>query len=341
MNAHRGLCGVRVVPREGVHNRLVLGQRALRPARLEDGAVLEADGLRLEVAEQARSLTGALAVASRSRRTSSDEDVRTLNLLGAHAAPALELALLLEQLREANTKFETASRHKSEFLAAMSHELRTPLNSILGFAQLLLMGRHGELGERQHRYVDNIHTSGHHLLRLIDGVLDLSKIEAGRIELIPEMTSLEDVLRAAIANMEPLTAAKGIRLELDCDPNLSLVIDPVRLTQIVLNLTSNAIKFTHEGLVKLSAHASGDSVLIAVADTGIGIPEDQQARIFEAFVQVDGSRSRAEGGTGLGLALTKDLVDLMDGRIEVKSSPGAGSIFTVTLPTNQPVAAPN
>lgn len=105
------------------------------------------------------------------------------------AAPALELALLLEQLREANTEFETASRHKSEFLAAMSHELRTPLNSILGFAQLLLMGRHGELGERQHRYVDNIHTSGHHLLRLIDGVLDLSKIEAGRIELIPEMTS--------------------------------------------------------------------------------------------------------------------------------------------------------
>ena len=280
-------------------------------------------------------ITGALAVASRTRRSFSEEDISTLGLLGAHAAPALELALLMEQLRQANSELEAASRHKSEFLAAMSHELRTPLNSILGFAQLLLMGQQGELAEKQQRYVGNIQASGDHLLTLIDGVLDLSKVEAGRIELRPELTSLEDVLQVAITNMEPLATAKNLRLELECDPGISLVIDPFRLTQIVLNLTSNAIKFTHEGHVKLSAQTSADSVRIAVSDTGIGIPEDQLDRIFEAFVQVDGGSHRNEGGTGLGLALSKHLVELMGGRVGVKSTVGHGSVFTLTLPAIQ------
>ena len=250
-------------------------------------------------------------------------------------APALELALLLEQMRKTNADLEAASRHKSEFLATMSHELRTPLNSILGFAQLLTRGRQGELVAGQQRYVDNIQTSGDHLLTLIDGVLDLSKVEAGRLELRPELTRLEDVLRMSITNMEPLAAAKNLRLELECAPEISLTVDPVRLTQILLNLVSNAIKFTHHGHVEVTARISLDSVLIAVADTGIGIHEDQLDRIFEAFVQVESGRSRNESGTGLGLALTKHLVELMDGQIGVASTPGQGSVFTVTLPTSQ------
>src|SRR5207302_9424377 len=132
--------------------------------------------------------------------------------------------------------------------------------------------------------------------------LGLSKIEAGRIELSSERTCLEDVLQVAITNMEPLAAAKNLRLELDCDPSISLVVDQFRLTQVVLNLASNAIKFTSEGHVKLSASTSADAVVITIADTGIGIPEDQLNRIFEAFVQVDGGIGRYEGGTGLGLS---------------------------------------
>lgn len=281
-------------------------------------------------------ITGSLAVASRTPRSFSEEEVSTLSLLGAHAAPALELALLLDELKHTNSELETASRHKSEFLAAMSHELRTPLNSILGFAQLLRLGRYGELSQRQQRYVANIQTSGDHLLTLIDGVLDLAKVEAGRIELTSEPTSLEDVLQVAITTMEPLATAKNLRLHLECDPDISLVVDQFRLTQIVLNLVSNAIKFTNEGEVKLSACTSASSVVITVADTGIGIPDAQLHRIFEAFVQVDGSTGRYEGGTGLGLALAKHLVELMGGRITVASTPGRGSSFTLSLPKTSP-----
>lgn len=280
-------------------------------------------------------ITGSLAVACRTQRSFTEEEVNTLSLLGAHAAPALELALLLEQMGKTNADLEAASRHKSEFLATMSHELRTPLNSILGFAQLLTRGRQGQLVAGQQRYVDNIQTSGNHLLALIDGVLDLCKVEAGHLELQPELTRLEDVLRMSITNMEPLSAAKNLRLELECAPEISLTVDPVRLTQILLNLVSNAIKFTNHGHVEVTARISLDSVLIAVADTGIGIHEDQLDRIFDAFVQVDSGRSRNESGTGLGLALTKHLVELMDGQIGVASTPGQGSVFTVTLPTSQ------
>jgi PAS domain S-box-containing protein len=280
-------------------------------------------------------ITGALAVATRAPRAFSNADVSTLSLLGAHAAPALELALLLEQLKESNSELVTASRAKSEFLAAMSHELRTPLNSILGFAQLLQLGQHGRLGERQQRYVGNIQTSGDHLLTLIDGVLDLVKLETGRIELQPELTSLEDVLRVAITTLEPLAAAKGLRLALDCQPDVSLVVDQFRLTQVILNLASNAIKFTHHGHVKLSAKTAAGSVVVTIADTGIGIPREQLDRIFAAFVQVDGGIGRSEGGTGLGLALARDLVERMGGQIAVTSKPGSGSVFTVTLPADR------
>jgi len=243
----------------------------------------------------------------------------------------------MEQLGKSNAELIAANRYKSEFLAAMSHELRTPLNSILGFAQLLELGNQGELAERQLRYVENIKTSGDHLLTLIDGVLDLSKVETGGIELGPELINLEEMLKVTITNLEPLATAKNLRLELACDQGILIEADPFRLTQILLNLVSNAIKFTYQGQVKLSAQTSADTVLITVSDTGIGIPDDQLESIFEAFVQVDGGNHRHEGGTGLGLALTKHLVELMGGQIGVKSTLGQGSVFTVTLPAKQAV----
>lgn len=279
-------------------------------------------------------ITGALAVASRTIRDFSEEEVSTLGLLGAHAAPALELAHLLDQLRQANSELETASHHKTEFLAAMSHELRTPLNSILGFAQLLLLGNQGVLGEKQRRYVHNIQTGGNHLLTLIDGVLDLSKVEAGRIELRSELTTLDDVLQVAVTSLEPLATAKNLQLELERNPDIRLVVDQLRLTQVLINLIGNAIKFTYEGHVRVKAHESGDSVVITIADTGIGIQGDQIERIFGAFIQVDSGIGRQEGGTGLGLALAKQMVALMGGEITVISTPNRGSVFTVALPTH-------
>ena len=279
-------------------------------------------------------ITGALAVASRTIRDFSEEEVFTLGLLGAHAAPALELAHLLDQLRQANSELETASHHKTEFLAAMSHELRTPLNSILGFAQLLLLGNQGVLGEKQRRYVHNIQTGGNHLLTLIDGVLDLSKVEAGRIELRSELTTLDDVLQVAVTSLEPLATAKNLQLELERNPDIRLVVDQLRLTQVLINLIGNAIKFTYEGHVRVKARESGDSVVITIADTGIGIQGDQLERIFGAFIQVDSGIGRQEGGTGLGLALAKQMVALMGGEITVISTPNRGSVFTVALPTH-------
>lgn len=237
----------------------------------------------------------------------------------------IELRGLYEQL-------ETASRHKSEFLASASHELRTPLNAIIGFSGMLKKRMFGDLNEKQAEYVDDIYTSGNHLLSLINDLLDLAKVESGRIELDLKVFHLPSALENSITLVQERANRHGITIDLAIDSQLnSFAGDERKLKQIMLNLLSNAVKFTPDGgRVAVKAGPVDSGVQISVSDTGVGIkPEDQQA-IFEEFRQV-GDDAHKHEGTGLGLTLTKKLVELHGGRIAVQSEVGKGSLFTFTL----------
>ncbi len=248
------------------------------------------------------------------------------------------------ELRTVNAQLEAASRHKSAFLANMSHELRTPLNAILGFAELLRDQANDSLSAKQSRYVDHIHSSGKHLLALINDLLDLSKVEAGKVELHPETFALHDALTAALTEIQPQADAKRLELELHLGEGLSTITaDTVRFTQIVLNLLSNAVKFTPEGgIVTVTASIvrgpedegrSAECVEIAVRDTGIGIKAEDLPKLFQLFTQLETPFVKPSQGTGLGLALTKRLVELHGGQIVAASDGvGHGSTFTVCLP---------
>jgi Amt family ammonium transporter len=223
-------------------------------------------------------------------------------------------------------------------LASISHELRTPLNSILGFAQLLQEQTFGPLTEKQARYVDHILTSGRHLLTLINDLLDLSRIEAGKLELQPEPFVLSEALTAALAEVQLQAQAKGLQLQLQVDETLSTITaDPVRFKQILLNLLSNAVKFTPQGgRVTVTARPVDDAfVQIGVEDTGIGIRKEDLPKLFQEFTRLESASSKRYEGTGLGLALTKRLVELHGGTIWVESA-GEGSTFTVRLPLRPP-----
>ena len=225
---------------------------------------------------------------------------------------------------------------KSRFVAAMSHELRTPLNSILGFSQLLASTGVGTLNERQQRYVGHIESSGRHLLSLINDVLDLSKVEAGQMEVELEPIELQPLLEEVIDQLRPMADAKPLDLLLEQDAPIWIRSDRRRFLQVMLNLLSNAIKFTPAGgLVRVTAVRAGRTAEIAVIDTGIGIPTAQQQRIFEEFTQVEGKDEGIEG-TGLGLALTRRLLQLMNGSIALSSELGTGSTFTVSMPRIRP-----
>ncbi|HEV8662211.1 MAG TPA: MASE1 domain-containing protein [Candidatus Methylomirabilis sp.] len=246
------------------------------------------------------------------------------------------------QLRETMGQLEEASRFKSEFLANMSHELRTPLNAIIGFSDLLQGGRPGPVTEKQARYVGHIQQSGRHLLEIINDVLDLSKVEAGVMELALERCLVRETLEGALNTIRPQATKKGLALDLDAPADLPVVsADPVRLKQILFNLLSNAVKFTPDGgKVTLQArHLDSDWVEVAVADTGVGIPPEEQGKLFREFVQVSSAAGKRHEGAGLGLALTKKLVELHGGRIGLESAVGRGSRFAFTLPVAQPLAA--
>jgi PAS domain S-box-containing protein len=238
-----------------------------------------------------------------------------------------------QELARARDAAEAASRAKSEFLANMSHELRTPLNAIIGFAEVLRDRLRGPLNPRQERDVDHILESGRHLLSLINDILDLSRIEAGRCDLDLEELDVLEVARGAVAIVTPLAEKKGTRIHIDSDGPLPVRADQLRLRQVLFNLLSNAVKFTHEGgSVRISARVeSADSVVVSVRDDGVGISVADQARIFGAFEQVDASHARRQQGTGLGLALTRRLVELHGGRIWIESELGQGSVFSFSL----------
>jgi signal transduction histidine kinase len=245
-----------------------------------------------------------------------------------------------EELRAANRRLEEYNRLKAEFVANMSHELRTPLTAIIGFAQLaqLTGGRDGEMPKRYADAFERILRNGQHLLALINDVLDVSKIEAGRMKIHREHVDLVEVVQGAFAELQSLAERKGLEYRLRVPERLPLAYtDPLRLRQVVINLLSNAAKFTARGRVEAELAAQGrEHFRIVVRDTGIGIEERSLPIIFERFRQVDGSMTRAASGVGLGLSIVRQIVDLLGGEIEVTSKVGEGSTFTVTLPLSAP-----
>ena len=245
-----------------------------------------------------------------------------------------ELEILNRKMQESNRELLRANSLKSEFLANMSHELRTPLNAIIGFSELLLDRTCGDLNEDQRGQAADIHSSGRHLLGLINDILDLSKIEAGKMPLNEEVFEVGPVIEEAMALLRVEAGRKRIDLSSRLDnPRLSLSADRSKVKQVMSNLLSNAVKFTPaSGRVTLTAGAEKDRIRIEVADTGIGIRPEDQDRIFQAFTQVDGSLARQYQGTGLGLALVRKFVEMHGGEVKVESRPGAGSRFTVHIP---------
>lgn len=241
-------------------------------------------------------------------------------------------------LTEANQRLREVDRLKSEFLATMSHELRTPLNSVLGFTNLLLGDQSGDLNAEQRRQLEFVLGSGEHLLHLINDLLDLSRIESGHFQLAAENFDLVALAQEVCAQLQPMARSKSLALRQDLPPALPMRGDRRRCMQVLLNLVSNALKFTPEGEVILGARQSGDRVEIWVQDTGIGIAPQDQAHLFQPFRQVDGSLVRSHEGTGLGLYLCRRLLELMGGHIGLDSTPGAGSRFTVRLPPGSDAA---
>jgi signal transduction histidine kinase len=242
-----------------------------------------------------------------------------------------------DELGRLYQELETVSRHKSDFLATMSHELRTPLNAIIGFSEVLREQMFGELNEQQLAYVDDVLEAGQHLLSLINDVLDLAKIEAGRMELDFSEVSIPEVLRSGVTMHGERASRGGIALGLTVEPaEISVEADERRVRQVVFNLLSNAIKFTPpEGRVHVSARLTDGVVEVAVADTGAGIPSDDLERIFEEFEQGGSGGPIRTEGTGLGLPLSRKFVELHGGRLWAESKPGAGSTFRFTLPLEQ------
>jgi signal transduction histidine kinase/CheY-like chemotaxis protein len=238
-----------------------------------------------------------------------------------------------EQLGDLYRQLELASEHKSAFLASMSHELRTPLNAIIGYSEMLHETAQDEAQEEFLPDLVKIRDAGRHLLGLINDILDLSKIEAGKMELYFEEVDLADLAEEVRAIVEPLAAVNENHLEIVCPAALgTLHTDRTKLKQSLLNLLSNASKFTHQGRVALTVRAAAGEISFIVSDTGIGMTEEQQSRLFQAFSQADASTTRRYGGTGLGLAISKHFCEMLGGTIAVESSPGRGSIFTITLP---------
>lgn len=270
----------------------------------------------------------------------SDKEMALLRTFADQAAIAIENVRLFNEIQDKSLQLEAASRHKSEFLANMSHELRTPLNAIIGFTRIVMRRCQDKIEKLQYENLEKILASGQHLLALINSILDLSKIEAGRIELRPTDLALAPVLEQCIRTIEPLITTESVGLIRDFDGAPAQIhADEEKLRQIIINLLSNAAKFTEQGTIRLHARAANGSVTIAVADTGVGIPADKLDIIFEEFEQVDASTTRVHGGTGLGLAIARRLARLMGGDIRASSIPGEGSTFTLMLPLRHRGAA--
>jgi signal transduction histidine kinase len=244
-----------------------------------------------------------------------------------------ELHDMVDRLAEARDQAMRATQAKSQVLANMSHELRTPMNAIIGFSRLVMRRCRDVLPEKQYENLNKILISANHLLSLINNLLDVSKIEAGQMDVIPVTVDIPSLIDECIRTVEPMVNSENQELDLKIRPGVSdLYVDESKLKQILINLLSNAVKFTEHGCVSTEARQENDILIVSVSDTGIGIPAEAQERIFEAFTQLDGSSTRRYGGTGLGLSVSRHLARLMGGDIELRSAEGRGSTFTLTLP---------
>jgi len=276
---------------------------------------------------------GTIVLRRQEVRPFSERELVLLQTFGDQAAIALKNVRLFEEIQEKSRQVEIASQHKMQFLANMSHELRTPLNAILGYAELLVDGIYGALEDRVRGVLDRVQHNGKHLLGLINDVLDLSKIDAGQLQLSLSSYSMAALVKSSIASTESLARNKGLALEAAVAEGLPIGTgDERRLTQVLLNILGNAIKFTDQGKVEVVATVADGKFYVDVSDTGPGIAEADQARIFEEFQQVDLSSTRTKGGTGLGLAIAKRIVEMHGGTITVTSQVGVGSTFRVVVP---------
>jgi adenylate cyclase len=257
-------------------------------------------------------------------------------MFAAQSVQAIQNAHLFREIEEKSRQLQIASEHKSQFVASMSHELRTPLNAIIGLTDMLVTNAARFGTEKAQEPLQRVHRAGTHLLGLINQVLDLSKIEAGKLELNPQTVQLAPLIDEVVGTARELAQQNKNRLVVEAQENLGLLtVDPIRLQQILLNLLSNACNFTKEGEVKLRARKVADGrdwIELSVSDTGIGMTPEQQAKLFQEFSQADATTARRFGGTGLGLAITRKLARIMGGDVTAASEPGKGSIFTVRLP---------
>jgi len=252
---------------------------------------------------------------------------------------AIQNAHLFTEIDAKSRQLEIASQHKSQFLANMSHELRTPLNAMIGYTEMMADGLYGDVPEKARGVLERVQSNGRHLLGLINDVLDLSKIESGQLVLAVEAYSVADMVATVILATESLARTKGLALTSKVAQGLPVGNgDARRLTQVLLNLVGNAIKFTDKGGVEIRAAEKNERFKISVVDSGPGIAPADQGKIFEEFQQVDNTSTRKKGGTGLGLSISKKIVELHGGGITVESELGTGSTFTISIPVNaQPV----
>ena len=329
-----GVIGRAAVSREPVVVPNILEERAYAPRMRQ---LLERYGFRASLAVpllREDRIIGGLVVRRKSTGEFRPEVIELLKTFATQSVLAIQNARLFREIEEKSQQIEAANRHKSEFLANMSHELRTPLNAIIGFSEVLQEKLFGELNEKQAEYTDDILTSGRHLLSLINEILDLSKVEAGRMELELATFDLPLAIDNARTFVRERATRHGIALDLEIDNRLGdYVGDERKIKQILLNLLSNAVKFTPEGgRIGINAQQVNGAVEISVSDTGIGIAPEDQPKIFEEFRQVGTDYAHKSEGTGLGLTLAKKFVELHGGRIWVESESGKGSKFTFTLP---------
>jgi len=281
------------------------------------------------------SITGLLSVYFKGESEITESEARTLRTVARLVSVAKENADLVGELRDNNFQLERANRLKSEFLANVSHELRTPMNAIIGYSKLMLDGLDGELNAQQEADLQRVTTAADNLLGLINGLLDLSKIEAGRMEITVEDVDVLPIVEDVVALVRPQSDSKDLEVRADIPQDLPTILaDRARFRQVLVNLMSNAVKFTDKGAVTVSATSGEGWVTVSVADTGIGISSEAQAYIFDEFRQADASTTRRYGGTGLGLAISKRLVALHGGRIWVESGPRGGATFSFTMPVH-------
>jgi len=264
---------------------------------------------------------------------SQEFNLMAANLKDAYESQERKVAERTEALSVANQKLEDVSQHKSDFLANVNHELRTPVSAIIGYSRLILRETEGQISQLQRDNLQDLLHNAEHLLDMINSLLDLAKIEAGRLEVRAEPVQLNTLVDELLTLVTPMVRHDRVRLIRDIAPDIpTLYTDPDRLRQIILNLLSNAAKFTEDGEIKISASRSNGSLTLSVSDTGIGIREEELQHIFEEFRQGDMSNGRKYAGTGLGLTIAKKFANLLGGDITVESEVGKGSTFTVTLP---------